>query len=172
MSTGLYLTLRVVHVLLAALWIGSTVFISLLLMPAIEMSGPAGGQVMVGLNRRGINAYMGAIGGITVLTGILLFWRYTAGFDPVLSGSRAGISYSIGGLAGLLAVIVGGAVVGRSAKKVMDIMQKAGPMAEGPERGRLMQEAAGLRQRLKTFGAVVILLQLIALVTMTIAHLI
>lgn len=172
MSTGLYLTFRVIHVLLAALWIGSTVFISLLLMPAIEASGPAGGQVMLGLNRRGLNAYMGAIGGITVLTGILLFWRYTAGFDPVLSGSRAGITYSIGGLAGLLAAIIGGAVVGRSAQKVVDIMKLAAPMPEGAERGRLMQEAAALRQRLKTSGSVVILLQLIALVTMTIAHLI
>src|SRR5262245_40827631 len=124
MSTGLYLAFRVIHVLLAALWIGSTVFISLLLMPAIEASGPAGGQVMLGLNRRGLNAYMGAIGGITVLTGILLFWRYTAGFDPVLSGSRAGITYSIGGLAGLLAAIIGGAVVGRSAQKVVDIMKQ------------------------------------------------
>lgn len=172
MSTGLYLTFRVIHVLLAALWIGATVFISYVLMPAIEASGAAGGQVMIGMSRRGLNAYMGAIGGLTVVTGIALFWRYTAGFDPALSGSRAGIAYSIGGLAGLLATIIGGAVVGRSAQKVVDIMQKAGPMAEGAERGRLMQEAAGLRRRLKTFGTVVILLQVTALVTMTIAHLI
>src|SRR4051794_15892502 len=126
MSTGLYLTFRVVHVLLAALWIGATVFVSFLLMPAIETSGPAGGQVMIGLNRRGLNAYMGAIGSLTVLTGIALFWHYTAGFDPGLSGSRAGIAYSIGGLAGVLATIVGGAVVGRSAKQVVALMQKAG----------------------------------------------
>jgi len=172
MSTGLYLTIRVVHVLLAALWIGATVFISLLLMPAIEQSGPAGGQVMVGLNRRGINAYMAALGGITVLTGIALFWRYTSGFDPVLSGSRAGISYSIGGLAGLLAVIIGGSIIGRSARKIVEIMQKAGSMADGPEKGRLLQEALALQGKMKTFGTVVLLLQLTALVTMTIAHLI
>jgi hypothetical protein len=33
-----------------------------------------------------------------------------------------------------------------------------------------MQEAAGLRQRMKTFGKVVLLLQVVALVLMAIGH--
>ena len=169
MSTAFFLTLRVVHVLLAAVWIGATVFMSFLLMPAIEAAGPAGGQVMIGLNRRGMSAFFGATGGITVLTGIYLFWRFTDGFDPEVSGSHAGIAFSIGGLAGLLAVIIGGSVVGRSANKVVGLMEQAAKMPD-TQRGPLMQEAGVLGQRITTFGSLVILLQVIALVLMAVAH--
>jgi hypothetical protein len=169
MSTVLFLTLRVVHVLLAAVWIGATVFTSFLLMPAVEAAGPAGGQVMIGLNRKGMSAFFGATGGITVLTGIYLFWRFTGGFDPEISGSHAGIAFSIGGLAGLLAVIIGGAIVGRSANKVVALMEQAAKMPD-TQRGPLMQEAGVLRQRMKTFGSLVLMFQVIALVLMAVAH--
>ena len=169
MGTVLFLTLRVVHVLLAAVWIGATVFMSFLLMPAIEAAGPAGGQVMIGLNRKGMSAFFGATGGITVLTGTYLFWRFTGGFDPEVSRSHAGVAFSIGGLAGLIAVIVGGAVVGRSANKAVALMEQAAKMPD-TQRGPLMQEAGVLRQRMKTFGSLVLICQVIALVLMAVAH--
>ena len=169
MSTVLFLTMRALHVLLAAVWIGATVFMSFLLMPAVEAAGPAGGQVMIGLNRRGISAFFGATGGITVLTGIYLFWRFTGGFDPEVSRSHAGMAFSIGGLAGLVAVIIGGSVVGRSANKAVGLMEQAAKMPD-TQRGPLMQEAGVLRQRMKTFGSLVIVLQVIALVLMAIGH--
>lgn len=170
MSTVMFLSLRVLHVLLASLWIGATFFISAFLMPAVSDAGPAGGQVMIGLNRKGLVPFFAAIGGTTVLTGIYLFWRFTSGFDPALSGSRAGIAYSIGGLAGLVAAILGGAVVGRSSKKIVAVMEQASKTSDGPKKAALMQEAAGLRQTLTTFGAVVIVCQVIALVLMAVAH--
>lgn len=169
MSTVLFLTLRVVHVLLAAVWIGATVFTSFLLMPAVEAAGPAGGQVMIGLNRKGMSAFFGATGGVTVLTGIYLFWRFTDGFAPEISGGHAGIAFSIGGLAGLLAVIIGGAVVGRSANRLVALMEQGAKMPD-TQRGPLMQEAGVLRQRMKTFGSLVLLFQVIALVLMAVAH--
>ena len=92
MSTVLFLTLRVLHVLIAAVWVGATVFMTFLVMPAIEASGPAGGQVMMGLNRKGITAFFAALGGTTVLTGLYLFWRFTGGFDPAISRSHAGMA--------------------------------------------------------------------------------
>jgi uncharacterized membrane protein len=169
MSTVLFLTLRVVHVLLAAVWIGATVFMSLLLMPAIEAAGPAGGQIMIGLNRKGMAAFFGATGGITLLTGIYLFWRFTGGFDPEISRSHAGMAFSIGGLAGLLAVVIGGAVVSRSSKKVIGLMEQAAKLPD-TQRGALMQEAGVLRQRMKTFGSLVIVFQFIALALMAVGH--
>src|SRR5712671_5221036 len=125
MSTVLFLTMRVLHVLLAAVWIGATVFMSFLLMPVAEAAGSAGGQIMIGLNRKGLNAFFAATGGITVLTGIYLFWRFTGGFDPEISRSHAGMAFSIGGVVGVLAVIIGGSVVGRSASKVVRLMEQA-----------------------------------------------
>jgi hypothetical protein len=70
MSTILFFSLRTLHVLLAATWLGATAFASLLLLPAITQGRAAGGQVMIGLHRKGFPAFFAAVGGTTVLTGI------------------------------------------------------------------------------------------------------
>lgn len=169
MSTALFLILRILHVLLAAVWIGSTVFMTVLVMPAIEASGPAGGQVMMGLNRKGLTAFFAALGGTTAVTGIYLFWRFTGGFDPEISRSHAGMAFGIGGLAGIIAVIIGGSVVGRSANKVMALMEQAMKLPE-TQRGPLMQEAGVLKERMKSAGSIVLVMQIIALTLMAVGH--
>ena len=169
MGTVLFLTLRVAHVLLAAAWIGSTVFISMLLMPVIEASGPSGGQLMLGLERRGMTKFFAVLGGTTVLTGIYLYWRFTGGFDPEVSRTHAGMAFGVGGVAGLLAVIIGGAVIGRSSKKLVELMSKL-PAAPDAQKAAMMQEATTLRGKMKSFGRIVLLLQIVALALMAVGH--
>ena len=170
MSTMLFLTLRVLHVLLAAVWLGATVFMTFLLMPAMKEAGPAGGQVMMGLNRRGVVPFFASVSGITVLTGIYLFWRFTGGFDPEVSRTNAGLAYSIGGAAGLAAAIIGGSIVGRSAKKLVEVMTRVASLKDGAEKSALIQEADGLRQRMASFGKLVLVLQVAATALMAVAH--
>jgi uncharacterized membrane protein len=170
MNTVIFLGFRALHVLCAAVWIGSSVFASALLVPAIESSGPSGGQVMMTINRRGINRYMGFLGATTVVTGLYLLWRFTGGFDPGVAASHAGLAFGVGGAAGVLAAIVGGAVVGRSAGKVVEIMGQAVVLPDGPARGALVERANLLRQRMKIGSKVTIVLQAIALVLMALGH--
>ena len=165
-----FLGLRALHVLLAAIWIGSTVFVSYLLMPAMEQSGPAGGQVMMKINARGLTTYMAVLGGTTVLTGLYLYWRFTGGFGADVSSTHAGIAFGVGGAAGILAAIIGGSVVGRSANKLMEILEQAPRLPDGPEKGALLAQAATLQQRLKSGGSAVVVLQTIALLLMAVGH--
>jgi hypothetical protein len=169
-STVLFLILRPAHVLLAAVWIGSTIFMSYLLMPAIDADPPTGGRVMMTLNRNGLVTFFGAIGGVTVLTGLYLYWRFTGGFDPEVSRSHAGMAFGIGGLAGILAAVIGGSVVGRTSKQLMSIMEQAARLPDGPEKGTLLKPAAALRQRMASAGHIVVALQVVALVLMAVAH--
>jgi uncharacterized membrane protein len=168
--TFLFLSLRVVHVLVAAVWVGSAAFLTFVLMPAIATTGPAGGQVMVALNRKGIVPFFASISGITVVTGFYLYWRYTAGFDPELSASNAGMAYGVGGLAGVLAMIIGVSVVGRSSKRMVAVMQEVARLPDGSEKQSYLSEAATLRGRLMTFGPIVVVLQLIAAGLMAVGH--
>lgn len=170
MSTILYLGARVFHVLFASLWIGSSVFISALLMPAIDNSGPSGGQVMARMNRHGMHVYMTVFGSTTVVSGLYLLWRFTGGFDPSVTANHAGLAYCVGGLAGILAAVIGSAVVGRSASQAATVMGQMAALPEGPARGALMATAASLRQRMRTGSRVAIALQAIALVLMTVGH--
>lgn len=168
-GTLVFLFVRVLHVLLAAVWLGATVFVSLLLMPAVNAAGPAGGQIMISLNKR-IVPFFASLGGLTVLTGIYLYWRFTGGFDPVISRSNAGMAFGIGGVAGVLAAIIGGSVVGRSSKRVVEIMQQVATMGDGAQKTSMIQEANGLKERMATSGAVVLVLQIVATVLMALGH--
>ena len=172
MSAGtlLFLLIRPLHVLIAAVWLGSTIFMSYVLMPTVEKEGPAGGQIMIGLNRRGLVPFFAATAGITVLTGIYLYWRFTGGFDPEVSRSNGGLAFGIGGVCGIIASIIGGSVVGRSSKQMVEIMTKAMGIADGAQKASLMQQAAAVRQRIKSAGTIVIVLQVIALILMAVGH--
>ena len=170
MNVIVFLSIRVLHVLLAAIWIGAGVYTAVFLTPAVAAAGPAGGQVMVGIVRRGLNAFLGTVGGLTIVSGIWLYWRFTGGFDPGVSSSTGGMAFSIGGVAGILAGVIGGAIVGRSASEMMASAGKMPSLPDGPERGALAQRMAALRQRMATGTYVMIVLQVIALALMAIGH--
>ena len=169
-ATAAFLILRVVHVLLAALWLGMTGFATFFLMPAVAEAGPAAGPVMAALLRRKLHVAMASLGGIVVLTGFYLYWRFTGGFDPALSATRSAMVFGTGGIAGTLALIIGGAVVSKNAKKMSTIGARLASLPEGPERTAAIAEMSAARQRAATASRIVILLQAIALATMAVGH--
>jgi hypothetical protein len=166
----MFLIIRVAHVLLAALWVGSVAFMVLFVMPAMKQVGLAAGPMMGTIARRGLNAFMGALGGITVLTGFYLYWRFTGGFDPALSASRGAMVFGTGGLAGLLSVIIGGAVMGRSLARMGALGATAMALPEGPERAALMAQSTVARDRGIAGARIVLVLQMIAVACMAIGH--
>ena len=170
LGTIVFLILRPLHVLVAATWIGSGIFMSYVLMPAINEAGPAGGQIMLGLNRKGLVAFFGAIAGVTVVTGLYLYWRFTGGFDPEVSRSHAGLAFGVGGVCGVLAAIIGGSIVGRSSSKLVEVMTRAMTMPDGAEKAALLKSAAELRARIASSGHAVVALQVIALILMALGH--
>jgi uncharacterized membrane protein len=170
MNTIAFLALRATHVLCAAVWIGSTAYISLLLTPAVEDAGPAGGQIMMRLDRRGLHTYMAIVAVTTILSGAYLLWRFTGGFDPGVVATHAGLAFGFGGVCGVLAGVIGATVVGRSGAQVVAIMTEAVGVPDGPAKGALMQRAAALRQRIKGGTRVVMGLQATALVLMSLGH--
>ena len=168
--TVLFLTIRAIHVLLAATWVGSVAMTVFFVTPALKETGAAAGPMIGALARRGLNAYMGALGGLAVVTGFYLYWRLTGGFDPALSATRGAMVFGTGGIAGLISVILGGAVVGRNMKRMGELGGKAMALPEGPERARLMTESNAARDRGSAGARIVLVLQVIALVCMAVGH--
>ena len=164
-----FLTIRAAHILVAALWIGSTVFSAALLMPAVDAAGAAGGQLMARLQRRGFPIYMEAIGVTTVLSGVYLLWHFTGGFDPSVSVSRSGLAFGIGGAAGVLAGIIGGGIVGRSGKKLQRLASSL-TIADDHVHRALLAEMASLKRRMRIGTRVVVGLQTVAIVFMSVGH--
>jgi hypothetical protein len=169
MNAIIFLSIRAAHVLVAGLWIGSTVFGAAWLMPAIDASGASGGQVMRRIVQNGYSTYMSAIGLTTLFTGLYLLWRFTGGFDPSVAATHAGMVFGTGGVAGILAGIIGGAVVGRSARELSALGGLSRPV-EDPAPGSVVQRAAMLRRRMEIGTRAVIALQCIALLSMAVGH--
>ena len=117
-----------------------------------------------------LGAYMATLSVVTILSGVYLLWRFTGGFDPAVSATHAGVAFGVGGVAGILAGVVGGAIVGRSAEHMMKIMTESVSVADGPAKAALMQRAATFRRRMTGGTRVVLALQAIALVLMTLGH--
>lgn len=168
--TPLFLTIRFLHVLLAAVWLGGLVLLVFFVIPANKEAGPAAAPLMGAIVRRGLNAFMGAVGGITVLTGIYLYWRYTGGFAPELSATRSAMVFGTGGLAGILAVILGGVLIARNIARMDERGGRAMTLPEGPERAALLAESAAAGDRALSGGRLVLVLQTIALGCMAIGH--
>jgi hypothetical protein len=166
----LFLVVRALHVLVAAAWVGVTVFLVFFLMPAVKETGPGAGPIMGALNRRNLNGFIGSIGGLAVLSGFYLYWRFTGHFDPTLSATRTAMVFGTGGIAGTTALILGGAVVGRNARKMSALGPRIASMPEGAERAALAAEMTAARDKAATFARVVLVLQVIALITMAIGH--
>jgi hypothetical protein len=162
-SSLLFLVSRTLHILLAAIWVGSTVFITFMLMPALESLGPTGGQVMQRMNKGGLNAFMGAVGGLTAVTGLYLFWR------GAFVG-RTAMVFGIGAAAGLGATILGGAIVGRAAQTAVSLMEQVATTSDPAAKNALTAKIMAARARMKSGGMVVLVLQIIALILMSIGH--
>ena len=59
-STLVFLSVRALHVLLAATWIGMVAFVQLFLAPALDDVGPSGAALMTAMGRRGLHARIAA----------------------------------------------------------------------------------------------------------------
>ncbi|MCE9619157.1 MAG: hypothetical protein K8R92_04540 [Planctomycetes bacterium] len=165
----MFLVLRVLHILLAAVWVGATVSTTFFFVPAIKEAQAAGGQVMGNVMKRGYSMVMTSIAGLVMLTGLYLYHHYTQGFDPIISGSMGGRVFGTGGLAGILATVIASGI-GRKARKAVALMQQAGPMPAGAEKSALMQQAAALQGSMATANKITLVLMVIAVVTMSVGH--
>ncbi len=165
-----FLILRVLHVILASVWFGGVVVMFFFVIPAIKEARAGGGAVMAAVQRRNYPVVMQAIAGLTVLSGLYLYWHFTAGFDPVVSASREARVFGGGGVAGILALVIGASIVGRSMKKIGETMAKAATMPDGPAKQALVESVAPLQAKADLYCRIVIVLMLIAIVTMSIGH--
>jgi hypothetical protein len=164
-----YLIIRVIHVICGAAWLGSVLFTAWILMPAMGDAGPDAAKVGAMLDKRGIHAFLGIVSGLAVLSGIYLYWHYTAGFSPEISRSHGGMAFGFGGFVAIAALIIGGSIVGRSMKKAAALAQQAAATADQAQRQQLLGQAQALRVRAMGMARVVSILLLITISLMSIA---
>lgn len=134
MDIGL-IVVRLLHVVLGAFWVGAIFFTALFLMPAIAAAGPDGAKVAQGLQDRGFMKVMPVVAILTMLSGIDLLRRASAGFEAAWFSSPKGITFTAGGAAAILAFLVGMFIM----RPAMMKAQTLPPAEAAPLRARAMQ---------------------------------
>jgi uncharacterized membrane protein len=160
---------RVLHVGLGAFWVGTVLFNAAFLMPAMRDAGPDAAKVAAGLMKRRFMQVLPAASMLTLLSGIYLYWRLSAGFSVAYMTTPAGATYLIGGVAAIVGFAIGAGVVRPAMMRAAELTQ-AGMAAAPTERAATMGEAQALRVKAEAASQWVTGLLVVAILTMAVAR--
>jgi hypothetical protein len=102
-----WIVLRLVHVVGGAFWFGAVITNFVFVQPTVLGLGGDGQRIMVRVLRG--HRFLDVVLGAAVLTGIagaILFWRDSNGLDPAIIFGPSGVGFTLGGVAGLLALVL------------------------------------------------------------------
>jgi uncharacterized membrane protein len=163
------LVLRVVHILGAILWAGTSLFVAFFLLPAMGMAGPAAAPLMGALVKRKLFTIIPAVAVITMLAGLRMMWLNSTGFSASYFAATGGRTYVAGAVLALAAftlfMIVNHPAIGR----MMQLGQQVAQASES-ERGPLMAQMNALRARAGKASLMSALLLTLAAVTMAVGR--
>ena len=161
--------LRIVHVLGGVFWAGAILFVVHFLEPAVRDAGPDGATVMQALRKRRYLEAVPVTAFLTLLSGYGLYWRTFGRLHPGLDASGPELAFGLGGLASLLAFVVGVTLLRPSALRIGAL---GAELARVPaERKAALQEEVGrLRLRMRKSGRWVAVLLSVAILSMAVGR--
>ena len=81
------IVLRLVHLFAAVFWTGTIFYFSLFFLPRVKGFGPEGGRIMQRLTAPPFPEAMTWAGALVALSGVLLYWRNSGGFQSAWIGT-------------------------------------------------------------------------------------
>jgi uncharacterized membrane protein len=164
------IVLRLFHIFSGVLWVGGVALLAWFIIPAVEGAGPAGGGVMKFLLvKTKFGPYFPALAVLTVLSGITMYWWDASRSNGAFYASPMGITLGIGGLSGVVAMVLGGAVVGRAAAGMARVFRAIDAQGSPPT-AEQTAELMTLRAKIQWASTIVLPLLLLAVIAMAIAR--
>jgi hypothetical protein len=162
--------LRIVHILAGVFWVGAAFTVILFIQPTAREVGPAAGPFMTHLagSKRLIDFVLGA-GGLTVLAGLLMYWRVSGGLDPDWIGSATGIALTVGALCAIGALAIGGSVIRPGIVATLAIGREVSARG-GPPTPEQATQLQAIQRRSHSAGQVIVPLLIVAVAAMASAR--
>jgi uncharacterized membrane protein len=167
--TSELLVLRVVHVLSGIFWVGSAVFSTVFLVPALSKLGPTAGQVFGELQKRKLMTTMFAASLLAILSGLRLLWITSGGMSSAYMSTPVGRGFTWSGGIALVAFVIG-MLFSRPSGMRMGRIGAQLATATAEERPALMEELQRLRRRNTTSSLTVTVLLVLAAAGMAVAR--
>lgn len=160
------LVLRIVHIVSGVIWAGGAALVFLYIEPTINKLGPDAGKfVDEFINRRKVPIYFAVSSTLTVVAGVLLYWRDFAG----ISTSPMGLALGLGGLSAIIAWAGGNLLIPRAIEAVGAVAAEINA-AGGPPSPELAARMHAAQERLRRIGLIDLILIGFAVLTMATAR--
>ena len=164
------LVLRLMHIIGGVFWAGGTFLVAGYIEPTARASGPEGGKFMQRFaGQSGYSQAMGIAAIANVLAGLLLYWKDSGGLQLVWITTSAGLAFTVGGLAGIAAAVVGFGMSGRAAGQLAQVGKEIAS-AGGPPAPEKLAQIQALQEKLRLGGRINVVLMIIALLGMSLAR--
>lgn len=164
---GELLLLRLVHVLGGVFWVGSGIFTSLFLLPALAPTGPAAGQVLANLTKRRLFVVLPTVAVLTMLSGARLMMIASAGRSDYFA-SRSGMTYSIAAAAAVAGFLLSLLVARPGSVRIGTLSQQAA--SDPANRDRLAAEISVIQRRVQTSSVAAMAFLIFAAAGMAVAR--
>ena len=164
------IVLRLIHVLGGLFWVGTGLFTTLFLVPALTPMGPAAGQVMAGLQARRLYTILPVVGLLTLLSGGRLLWILSDGFSGAYFQTPMGATFALSGVAATLAFVLAMLVSRPAAARAGRLGASLGSTTDEASRAALVAEMGRLRRRSVTASSIAVTLLVLGAAGMAVAR--
>ena len=166
------LVFRTIHILAAIAWGGTVFLLVLFLQPTAARVGPAAGPFLRGLlaDARLVD-WLLRIAGTTIVAGGFLYWHDMQLFGGLgdFLGTAFGVWLTIGALAAIVAVAIGGALTKPTLDRSLAIGAQIAQAGDQPPPD-LLQELAALQAKGRTYAKLNLALVTLAAFSMSTAR--
>ena len=164
------LILRVIHIVGGIFWLGSGLFTTFFLIPALGRLGPAAaGPLMGALQQRRLFTILPVVAVLTIVSGTRLLQIVSGGFTPAYIASRTGQTLLWSGVAAVIAFVLSLLVARPAAVRSGQLGASLATLPEA-ERAARASEAERLRRRSGVASTVAMVLLIGAAVGMAVAR--
>ncbi len=164
------LILRLVHILSGIFWVGSLIFTSFFLIPAIGSSPAVAGPVMAALQKRRLFTILPIAALLTIASGLRLLSIASAGFSSAYFSTATGRTFAASAVAATVAFLLSVLI---SRPGFVRIGRLGASLAIGTDEGarqRITAEMQRLSRRVTIANAIVVALLLSAAAGMATAR--
>jgi uncharacterized membrane protein len=163
------IVLRLLHILCGVFWAGAAIYLAAFIAPAVRALGPDGGKFMQKLARtNNLPLVMTFASTVTVITGILLLWELSGGFQIEWMTTKHGLVLNTGALLTVIAYLEGLMIIRPTVSKLNALtMQLAGG---GPPSSEQLQLLNSYRQKIFTGNTIAAILLAITVIAMSLVR--
>ena len=166
----LMIALRLLHIVGGVFWVGAVMTLAWFVGPSTGVLGEATGKFFQEIMlRRKLSVWIASAMGLTVLSGLTMYGKYSMVANSHFASSRTGIVLGIGGLFAIVAAVIGGAAAGKTAKGIAEISRQI-QAAGGPPTAEQKAQMTAMQMRQGKASRIAASLLLVTLVAMAIAR--